>query len=93
MSKNEIHARISPQLMEALKRICSDKSSNLSDVVRAALVLYVDAYERSHLFPSYKVLKNEDSLKIDLIEASFLEPTRVAPDLLDESTSDDIIDW
>jgi Arc/MetJ-type ribon-helix-helix transcriptional regulator len=50
MSKNEIHARLPPELMEALKRICSDKNSNLSDVVRAALVLYVDAYEYALIF-------------------------------------------
>ena len=92
MTKNEIHARISPQLMEALKRICSDKKSNLSDVTRAALVLYVDAYECPHLFEHHKLLKSQDSLEIGLIGTS-LETTRVTPDLLDEFTSDDVIDW
>jgi hypothetical protein len=92
MTKNEIHARISPQLMEALKRICSDKKSNLSDVTRAALVLYVDAYECPHLFEHHKLLKSQDSLEIGLIGTS-LETTRATPDLLDEFTSDDVIDW
>ena len=92
MSKNEIHARISPQLMEALKRICSDKGSNLSDITRAALVLYVDAYECPHLFEHHKLLKSQDSLEIGLIGTS-LETTRATPDLLNEFTSDDVIDW
>jgi len=92
MTKNEIHPRISPQLMEALKRICSDKGSNLSDVTRAALVLYVDAYECPHLFEHHKLLKSQDSLEIGLIGTS-LETTRATPDLLDEFTSDDVIDW
>ena len=92
MSKNEIHARISPQLMEALKRICSDKGSNLSDITRAALVLYVDAYECPHLFEHHKLLKSQNSLEIGLIGTS-LETTRATPDLLDELTSDDVIDW
>ena len=92
MVKNEIHARISPQLMEALKRICSDKSCNLSDIARAALALYVDAYECSNLFERHKLLKSEDSLEIGLIGTS-LETTRATPDLLDELTPDDVIDW
>ena len=87
MSKNEIHARLPPELMEALKRICSDKGSNLSDVTRAALVLYVDAYECLHLFEHHKFLKSENSLKIGLIGTS-LETTRATPDLLDELVSD-----
>jgi hypothetical protein len=78
--------------MEALKRICSDKGSNLSDVIRAALVLYVDAYDRPHLFCSYELLKSQNSLEIDLIGTS-LETTRATPDLLDELKSDDVIDW
>jgi hypothetical protein len=92
MSKNEIHARISPQLMEALKRICSDTSSNLSEVTRAALVLYVDAYNCPHLFEHHKLLKSQNSLEIGLIGTS-LETTKATPDLLDELTSDDVIDW
>ena len=92
MAKNEIHARISPQLMEALKRICSDKKCNLSDVTRAALVLYVDAYECPHLFEQHKLLKSENSLEIGLIGTT-LETTRATPDLLDELTPDDVIDW
>jgi hypothetical protein len=92
MAKNEIHARISPQLMEALKRICSEKSSNLSDITRAALVLYVDAYECPHLFEHHKLLKSENGLEIGLIGTS-LETTRATPDLLDELTFDNIIDW
>lgn len=92
MSKNEIHARVSPQLMEALKRICSDTSSNLSDVTRAALVLYVDAYDCPHLFEQHKLLKSQESLEIGLIGTS-LETTKATPDLLDEIIPDDIIDW
>jgi len=92
MSKNEIHARISPQLMETLKDICKEKSSNLSDVVRAALDLYVEAYERSHPFEQYQLVKSQNSLEIGLIGTS-LETTRATPDLLDEVTSDDVIDW
>jgi hypothetical protein len=92
MSKNEIHARLPPELMAALKRICSDKNSNLSDVVRAALVLYIDAYEYSHLFEHQKLVKSENSLEIGLIGTS-LETTRATPDLLDELESDDVIDW
>jgi hypothetical protein len=92
MAKNEIHARISPQLMEALKRICSDKNSNLSDITRAALVLYVDAYECPHLFEHHKLLKSQDSLEIGLIGTS-LETSRVTPNLLDELKPDDVIDW
>ncbi|MEG4289962.1 hypothetical protein Q5692_23890 [Microcoleus sp. C2C3] len=92
MSKNEIHARLSPQLMEALKRICSDKSCNLSDIVRAALVLYVDVRECPNLFEQHKLSKSEDSLEIGLIGTS-LETTRATPDLLDQLTPDDVIDW
>ncbi len=92
MSKNEIHARISPQLMEALKRICSDTSHNLSDVTRAALVLYVDAYDCPHLFEHHKLLKSQNSLEIGLIGTS-LGTTKATPDLLDELTSNDVIDW
>jgi hypothetical protein len=92
MSKNEIHARVSPQLMEALKRICSDTNSNLSDVTRAALTLYVDAYDCPHLHQHHKLLKSQNSLEIGLIGTS-LETTRATPDLLDELTPDDIIDW
>lgn len=92
MSKNEIHARISPQLMEALKRICSDTSSNLSDITRAALILYVDAYDCPYLFEHHKLLKSQNSLEIGLIGTS-LETTKATPDLLDELTSDDVIDW
>lgn len=92
MSKNEIHARISPELMEALKRICSDTSSNLSDVTRAALVLYVDAYKCPHLLEYHKLLKSQDGLEIGLIEMS-LETTRATPDLLDELTINNVIDW
>ena len=92
MSKNEIHARLSPQLMEALKRICSDKSCNLSDIVRAALVLYVDAYECPNLFEKHKLLKSESSLEIGLIGTS-LETTQATPDLLDELTDENLIDW
>jgi hypothetical protein len=92
MSKNEIHARLSPQLMDVLKRICSETGSNLSDVTRAALVLYVDAYECPHLFEHHKLLKNPNSLEIGLIGTS-LETTRATPDLLDEVTPDDVIDW
>jgi len=92
MSKNEIHARISPQLMETLKYICSEKGSNLSDVVRAALDLYVEAYDRPHRFCCYELFKNENSLEIFLIEAS-PETTKATPDLRNESTSDDVIDW
>ncbi len=83
MSKNEIHARISLHLMETLRRICSEKSSNLSDVTRAAFVLYVDAYEFPHLFEHHKLLKSQNSLEIGLIGTS-LETTRATPDLLDE---------
>jgi hypothetical protein len=92
MTKNEIHARISPELMEALKRICNEKSSNLSDVIRAALVLYIDAYECPDILERHKLLKSENSLEIGLIGTS-LETTRATPDLLDELTSDDVIDW
>jgi hypothetical protein len=92
MSKNEIHARISPQLMDTLKDICATKNCNLSDVVRAALVLYIDAYDRTDFFEHYKLLKSQNSLEIGLIGTS-LEATRATPDLLDESTPDDIIDW
>ena len=92
MSKNEIHARISPQLMEAIKDICATRDCNLSDVVRAALVLYIDAYERTDFFEHYKLLKSQNSLEIGLIGVS-LETTRASPDLLDELTPDDIIDW
>jgi hypothetical protein len=92
MVKNEIHARISPELMEALKRICNEKGSNLSDVIRAALVLYIDAYGCPDLFERHKLLKSENSLEIGLIGTS-LETTRATPDLLDELKSDDVIDW
>jgi hypothetical protein len=92
MSKNEIHARLSPELMEALKRICSDKGSNLSDVTRAALVLYVDVYKCPHLREHHKLLKSQNSLEIGLIGTS-LETTLATPDLLDELTPDDVIDW
>jgi hypothetical protein len=92
MGKNEIHARLSPKLMEAIKRICSDKSSNLSDVTRAALVLYVNAYECPHLFEHHKLLKSQNSLEISLIGTS-LGTTRATPDLRDEFTSDDVIEW
>ena len=95
MSKNEIHARLSPQLMEALRRICNDTSRNLSDVVRAAIVLYVDAYECPNLFEQHKLLKSENSLEIGLIGTS-LETTRATPDLLDqliELEFTEIIDW
>ena len=92
MSKNEIHARVSPELMEALKRICNDKKSNLSDVIRAALVLYIDAYDCPHLFEHHKLLKSQNSLEIGLIGTS-LQTTRATPDLFDEFTSDNIIDW
>jgi hypothetical protein len=97
MSKNEIHARISRQLMETLRGICSDTNSNLSDVVRAALVLYVDVYKCPHLFERHKLLKSQNSLEIGLIGTS-LETTRATPDLLDELTleftnEDNVIDW
>ncbi|WP_445248994.1 hypothetical protein [Microcoleus sp. OTE_8_concoct_300] len=95
MSKNEIHTRISPELMESLKNICTDKKCNLSDVVRAALLLYVDAYNCSTLFEHHKLLKSNDSLEIGLIEVS-PEITRATPDLLDQLTeldSEEIIDW
>ena len=92
MSKNEIHARLSPQLMEALKNICTDKKCNLSDITRAALVLYVDAYNCPNLFDRHKLLKSNDSLEIGLIETS-LETTCATPDLLDELESEEIIDW
>jgi hypothetical protein len=92
MVKNEVHARISPQLMEAIKRICSEKSSNLSDVVRAALDLYVNAYERSHLFEYHKFSKSQDNLEISLTGIS-LETVHTTPNLLEEPTSDDVIDW
>ena len=95
MSKNEIHARLSPELMEALKRICSDRKCNLSDVTRAALVLYVDTYNCPHLHQHHKLLKNQNSLEIGLIGTS-LETTRATSDLLDqllETESEEIIDW
>ena len=95
MSKNEIHARLSPQLMEALRNICTDKKCNLSDVTRAALLLYVDAYNCSNLFEHHNLLKSNDSLEIGLIGTS-LETTRATPDLLDqlvELASEEIIDW
>jgi hypothetical protein len=92
MAKNEIHARLSPELMQALKRICSDTNSNLSDVTRAALVLYVDAYNCPHLFEYHKLLKSQNSLEIGLIGVS-LETTEATPDLLDEAISGGIIDW
>ncbi|NQE35217.1 hypothetical protein [Microcoleus asticus] len=92
MVKNEIHARLSPHLMEALKRICVEKKCNLSDVVRAALVLYVDARECQDLFERHKLLKSENSLEIGLIGTS-LETTRATPDLLDELESENVIDW
>jgi hypothetical protein len=87
MAKNEIHARISPQLMEALRRICSDKSCNLSDATRAALVLYVDVYECPNLFEQHRLSKSENTLEIGLIGAS-LDTTKATPDLLDELVSD-----
>src|SRR6476620_1656697 len=87
MAKNEIHARISPQLMEALRRICGDKSCNLSDATRAALVLYVDAYDCPNLFEQHRLLKSENTLEIGLIGAS-LDTTKATPDLLDELVSD-----
>ena len=89
MSKNEIHARLSPQLMEALKNICATKNCNLSDIVRAALVLYVDAYECPNLFEHHKLSKNETSLEIGLIGTS-LETTRATPDLLDQIPNDEL---
>jgi hypothetical protein len=92
MAKNEIHARISPELMEALKRICGDKNCNLSDITRAALVLYIDVYGCPNLFEQHKLLKSQDSLEIGLIGAS-LETTRATPDLLDQLPPDDVIDW
>lgn len=82
-SRNEIHARISPQLMEALKNICTDKKCNLSDITRAALVLYVDAYNCSTLFEHHKLLKSNDSLEIAFIGTS-LETTTATPDLLNQ---------
>ncbi len=92
MAKNEIHARIAPELMQALKNICSDKDCNLSDITRAALVLYVDAYKCQNLFERHKLLKTENSLEIGLIGDS-LETTRATPDLLDRAESDDLIEW
>jgi hypothetical protein len=92
MSKSEIHARISPQLMETLKRICSNTGNNLSDLIRAALVLYVDVYECPHLKEHHRLLKSQNSLEIGLIGVS-LETTRATPDLLDELISEDMIDW
>ena len=95
MSKNEIHARLSPELMEAIKKICIDKKCNLSDVTRAALILYVDAYNCSSLFEDYKLLKSSDSLEIGFIGVS-LETTKATPDLLDqliELEREEIIDW
>ena len=92
MSKNEIHARISPELMEALKNICATKNCNLSDIVRAALVLYVDACECPNLFEHHKLSKSENSLEIGLIRTS-LETTRATPDLLDEVIDENLIDW
>jgi hypothetical protein len=78
--------------MEALRDICNDTSSNLSDVVRAALVLYVDVYKCPHLFEHHKLLKSQNSLEIGLIESS-LETTRATPDLLNELNENDVIDW
>ena len=92
MSKNEIHARLSPQLMETLKSICITENCNLSDIVRAALVLYVDVRECSNLLEQPKLLKSENSLEIGLIGTS-LETTKATPDLLDELPLNDIIDW
>ena len=86
MVKNEIHARLLPQLMEALKRICSDKKCNLSDITRAALVLYVDVYECPNSFEQHKLLKSKEGLEIGLMGTS-LETTRATPDLLDELAS------
>jgi hypothetical protein len=83
MSKNEVHARVSSELMEALRRICNDKSTNLSDVVRAALVLYVDVYECPNLFERHNLLKSNEGLEIGLIGTS-LETTKATPDLLDQ---------
>jgi hypothetical protein len=92
MSKNEIHARLSPHLMEVLKNICATENCNLSDIVRAALVLYVDVRECPNLFEHHKLLKSQNTLKIGLIGTS-LETTKATPDLLDKLTPDDIIDW
>jgi len=92
MIKNEIHARLPPELMEAIKRICGEKNSNLSDVVRAALVLYVNAYEYSESFEYHKLFKSQDSLKITLIGVS----PEVNRDYLkspNELTPDEIIEW
>jgi hypothetical protein len=92
MIKNEIHVRLSPHLMEALKSICIAENCNLSDIVRAALVLYVDVRECSNLLEQHKLLKSENSLEITLVKTS-LKTTKVTPDLLDEFPPDDIIDW
>jgi len=93
MAKNEIHARIAPELMETLKRICSDRSCNLSDVTRAALVLYVVLYDSPVLEEHHKLSKSESGLGINLIERQSLKTIPATPNLLDELTSDDVIDW
>ena len=89
MSKNEIHARISLQLMEALKRICSERNCNLSDVTRAALVLYVDVWKCPNLLEHHNLLKSQNSLEVGLLGTT-RETTRATPDLLDELISNNI---
>jgi hypothetical protein len=93
MAKNEIHARLPSELMKALRHICNERNCNLSDVTRAALALYVEAYDRINPFEAVKLLKSPNNLEINLIEASFLEAPQATSSLLDELTSDDIIDW
>jgi len=90
MSKNEIHARLSPQLMEALKNICTTKKCNLSDITRAALALYVEAYECSNSCEQYELSKNEDSLKIALVKPP---PKQMISDNIVPSVDENVIDW
>ena len=92
MSKNEIHARLTPWLMGQIKQIAIARGYSISDVVRAALVLYIDTYSCPNLFEQHKLLKSQNSLEIGLIRTS-LETTSATPDLLDELPPDDIIDW
>jgi hypothetical protein len=92
MSKNEIHARISPELMNALKRICDNKKCNLSDIARAALTLYVEAYECSNSCEQYELSKSEDNLKIALVK-TLPKPIQMTSDNIVTSVDENVIDW
>ncbi|MEG4583051.1 hypothetical protein QUA71_26070 [Microcoleus sp. MON1_C5] len=95
MGKNEIHARLSPSLMESLKIICTERECNLSDVVRAALRLYLDACDRQFVDRKYCLIKSQDNLEIQLIEASFVHVESSESVWTEESEREEenIIEW